>query len=295
MTGYGQARVGLGGRMATVTLRSVNHRHLDVRCRLPAGLAGVESRLRARVRASLGRGKVDVLVYVHGSQAEGGGAAATIDTKAAVAYWDQLVALAGVLGDGAPRPDLGLLVGLPGVVRSDDGPSDPDLVWKDLQPAVDEALERLRSSRRAEGATLVADLQDRVAQLRVLHQAAVERTPEALQDQQQRLRRRAEALLADVGVRLDEGRLAHELVILADRSDVEEELTRLAHHLSTLSTLLAGDGRVPVGRKLDFVLQEAMREANTLGSKSSDSALADVVVEIKAELERVREQVQNIE
>lgn len=295
MTGYGQGEAALDGRRATLTLRSVNHRHLDVRCRVPSGLVSIEARLRARIRAVLGRGKVDVSLQIQGSAGGEAQAPATVDVAAALAYWEQIVVLSEALGIPAPQPDPALLLGLPEVVQAAPISGDPDDVWEQLLPAVDAALGQLLDSRRAEGASLVRDLSGRLERLGELHVAARARAPEAVEHQQRRLRRRVETLLVEHGVQLDEGRLAQELALLSDRADVEEELTRLDHHLDTLGRLVVGDGSAAVGRKLDFVLQEAMREANTLGSKANDAPLADVVVEIKAELERVREQVQNLE
>ncbi|MBM4320468.1 MAG: DUF1732 domain-containing protein, partial [Deltaproteobacteria bacterium] len=202
---------------------------------------------------------------------------------------------------------------------------DAEAVWTQLRPALQEALTLFATSRRAEGEALGEDLRRRAATLGELQERVRQHAPLALRHHQQKLRERVSRLLdpavgrpgprpsaplagpADAGeagpaaesaaggVRLDEARLVQELALLADRLDVEEELTRLDHHLGSLSSLLAGEERGPFGRRLDFLVQELMREVNTIGSKGNDALIADLVVSMKSELERIREQVQNLE
>jgi uncharacterized protein (TIGR00255 family) len=291
MTGYGHAVLDAEGVPFEIEIRTVNHRHLDVRARLPRGLAGFESDLRAQVAERLVRGKVDASMRA----LPGATPAETVelDLAAAERYLRAARELRGrgVTGD----LDLGALLGLPGVARVVERDLATETVRQALLAAVGTALDSVDQMRGAEGAALDRDLRERLAAIEALVADIEGRAGDVQRIVRERLRRRSEQLRDDVGG-LDEGRLHQEIVWAADRLDVTEEAVRLRSHVAQFRSLLdgAGPGR-PAGRRLDFLLQEMAREANTIGSKSADAPIAHRVVDLKAELERIREQVQNVE
>jgi uncharacterized protein (TIGR00255 family) len=292
MTGFGIARFRVGDWTFELEMRSVNHRHLDARIRLPRPLASLEPDVRARVSARLARGKIDLTV----TAPEGAGPAQRleVDLAAAREYLAAGRALAetdGVRGEF----DAATLLSLPGVARF----VEPALAEGELRDrtlaAVDEGLASLAAMRASEGAALARDLRARLARVVELAGEVEQRSGQVQDAVRERLRKRARQLEAETGL-LDEARLHQEVAIAAERMDVTEEIVRLRSHVDQFRELLdaAGPGR-PVGRQLEFLLQELAREANTIGSKGSDAPIAHWVVELKTELERVREQVQNVE
>jgi uncharacterized protein (TIGR00255 family) len=291
MTGFGRAKREAAGVTIEVEARSVNHRHLDLRIRLPQSLSERESSLRQHVQSALSRGKVDVVVSL---VAEGAGSTLEIDEEMAAGYVEasrrlqREYALEGAL-------DVSSLMGLPGVTRLVETVADAESLYGPAGEAVATAIEALISMRATEGAALASELEGRLATIDELSARFEARAEEVVEVARQRLRKRAEQIQRDVGI-LDEARLHQEIVIAADRLDITEELVRLRSHVEQFRETLASAGPgAPVGRRLDFLLQELGREANTVGSKASDAPLAQDVVELKTELERIREQVQNIE
>ena len=292
MTGFGNTRFRVGDWTFELEMRSVNHRHFDARIRLPRLLANLEPDVRARLSARLARGKVDLTVL-----APDGGAPAQrleVDLAAAREYLAAGRALAetdGVRGE----LDAASLLSLPGVARF----VEPALAEGELRErtlaAVDEGLEALFAMRASEGAALARDLRARLERVVVLAGEVEGRSGLVQESVRERLRKRARQLAAETGL-LDEARLHQEIAIAAERMDVTEEIVRLRSHVDQFRELLdaAGPGR-PVGRQLEFLLQELVREANTIGSKGCDAPIAHWVVELKTELERLREQVQNVE
>jgi uncharacterized protein (TIGR00255 family) len=284
MTGYGRGVAEQGGRRATVEVRAVNHRFLDLKLRgmpLPPAL---EEQIAARVRASVERGAVTVSVHV---AAPGGEAASRVDSTAARRAYDQLAELAAQLG--VAGPDLALVLAQPGVVVSaEPAGDDPD---PRVVIALDAALAQLDGMRSAEGQALAAELRARLDELAALRGSIAELAAAIPGQLSRRLAERVRRLLEDV--ELDPGRLAQEAAVLADRADVTEELVRLASHLEQARALLAAPGTV--GRRLDFLVQEIGRELNTIGSKSTSAEISSAVVDAKAVLEKVREQTQNVE
>jgi uncharacterized protein (TIGR00255 family) len=286
MTGYGRGVVEAASARATVDVRAVNHRFLDLKLRGTPLSPALEEGVAARVRAALDRGAVTVAVHV----ARAGSGTLRIDTDAAVRAHGELAALAARLGT-AP-PDLALVLAQPGVVAEvadrPDGDDDPPVL-----AAVDAALVQLDAMRRAEGEALAAELSARVAQLAGLR-ATLATVAGAVPPQlAKRMHERVRRLLDDT--ELDPGRLAQEIALLADRADVTEELVRLGSHLDQARALIASASGGPVGRRLDFLVQEIGRELNTIGSKSATTEISTTIVEAKAVLEKVREQVQNVE
>jgi uncharacterized protein (TIGR00255 family) len=292
MTGYGQASFEVEGAAFEVEIRSVNHRHLDVKARLPRSLSAFESALRSQVAERIARGKVDVSV-----RATGGALPADtveVDRVAAERYLQAARALRDLHGLPGELDVAGLLA-LPGVARVVERELGEEPVRLALGAAVAAALDSLEAMRAAEGSALEAELRDGLGRLEHALGDLTARAGEVQRTVRERLRRRAEQLRQETGL-LDEARLHQEVVWAADRLDITEEAVRLRSHVAQFRELLgaAGPGR-PAGRRLEFLLQEMAREANTLGAKGSDAAIAHLVVDLKAELERLREQVQNVE
>jgi uncharacterized protein (TIGR00255 family) len=291
MTGFGRARREVDGLGLEIEVRSVNHRHLDLRVRLPRILADQESTLKKRIQGGLSRGKVDVTAILTMADAT-----PTIEIDQGIVA--QYVEASNALRERhslAESLDVASLLVLPGVTRIVEAEVDTEGLIAPLGEAIDEALEAMVAMRAAEGASLALELEGRLLRIEELARAFERRSDEVLVVAKQRLMKRSEQIKRDVGL-LDEARLHQEIVIAADRLDITEELVRLQSHVAQFRETLSSAGRgQPVGRRLDFLLQELGREANTVGSKANDAPLAQDVVELKTELERVREQVQNIE
>jgi len=287
MTGFGRgAHTGAAYRVQ-VEIRSVNHRYREIVARVPRELPGLEEPIRARVAGEVARGRVDVFVT---AEALPGTRTTRIDTKLARRYHDALEALGRELGV-AGGVELSLLASLPGVIALEEGAADTEACWRDVAPALDQALAALGAMRRAEGAALAADLEAAAERLGRRVEEVEARAPLVVEAYRARLVQRIQDLAGDVSV--DPDRLAAEVVVFADRADLTEELVRLRSHLAQFRAALGVDE--PVGRKLDFLLQEMNREVNTIGAKAHDAELAGTVVEMKTEIERMREQVQNVE
>jgi len=292
MTGFGNASFRLNSSAFVVEVRSVNHRHLDARVRLPRALAAMEPGFRARIRERFARGKFDCSVAT-----PDGGALTPhleIDLDAAGQYVNAARDLAEKEGiSGEIR--VAELLALPGVARL----AEPDLAVETTQrealTALDAALDGLEGMRAAEGESLARDLLARTARVAELADALEERAGLVQESVRARLSKRTRQLQSETGI-VDEARLHQEIALAAERLDVTEEIVRLRSHVDQFRNLLdSGAPGNPVGRQLDFLLQELGREANTIGSKGSDAPVAHLVVELKTELERVREQVQNVE
>ena len=294
MTGFGQARREIEGLGLEVEVRSVNHRHLDLRVRLPRVLGDQEAEIKKLIQGELARGKVDVTVNLAMTSA-----ATTLEIVEGIAA--QYVEASRTLRDrhslGSPEEtlDVAALLALPGVTRVVETAIDPQLLRDPLRDAVHEATEALIAMRAAEGESRAVEFEGRLGRVSELADAFEARSGEVLAMAKQRLHKRAEQIKREVGL-LDDARLHQEIVIAADRLDITEELVRLKSHVAQFRETLQSGGRgAPVGRRLDFLLQELGRETNTVGSKASDAPLAQDVVELKTELERIREQVQNVE
>lgn len=287
MTAFGEGRCFFAGGEFSVEVRSVNGRYLEVRARLPGAFAALEPALVQQVRARLFRGHVDLTV-----RRRGGASAAVprIDEAMAEHLVDRLQALQSRLGLGGELRVADLL-SVDGLVQLEEPELDLEEAEAALRAALDEALERLVEMREREGASLRADVEARLDRIEALRARIEALAPEAIAARQQAMRERIEELLQ--GPVVEPQRIAQEVAVLAERMDVAEELTRLASHVEQGRRLLAGDE--PAGRRLDFLVQEMNREANTIAAKASWMDSAEIVVDLKAEIERIREQVQNIE
>ena len=291
MTGFGRAQLEAGGVGLAVELRSVNHRHLDLSVRLPRALGGLEAPLRRELGARFARGKLDLVVSVAtgASRAE-----LELDRALADRYLDFARAFAAERGVDAALP-MGELLALPGVARVQEPVLDEEALRPALLAALERAAEAVEAMRRAEGAALERELRARLARVAELAAEVAARSGEVAAAARERLRKRAEQLRSETAL-VDEARLAQELVSAADRMDVTEEVVRLHSHVAQFeASLAAAEPQAGVGRRLEFLLQEMLREVNTIGSKAGDAPLAHHVVDLKTELERIREQALNVE
>ena len=286
MTGYGSGLAEADGFSARVELRSVNSRFCEVQVRCPQKLPELERRVRERIQKQINRGKINATIDLQEEQ--GSASLPQLDEEAASNYLAQLQKLKQLGGvDG--KVELQLIIGLPGIFKTE-GETRPVDLEELVNIAVDEALDGLIAMRVEEGEALARDLRSRVSSIdRNLD--AIRSAAATMREQiQARLRERVDGLLQPGEV--DENRLAMEVVLIAERSDIMEEIVRFeSHNRQFLATL---DKGVEVGRRLNFLLQEINREANTISSKSSDIGVTHIVVEIKEEVERLREQVQNL-
>ena len=290
MTGYGRAESTGARTILTVECKSVNHRHLDVSLKLPRVLTAFEADARRLIQASVQRGRVDVSTTV--TTAEGTVLnPLTVNVAQAREYADAARRLSEAL-DLSDGPSLGWVMGQPGVLtREEQVTLSADEAWPLLEKALAGALAMMVERRETEGAALARELTGLRAVLTGHVEAVARRVPAAVERRAARLTERMRAMLE--GAELDQARLAAEVAVWADRIDVSEELARLRAHLAQLAALLDGDE--PVGRTLDFLIQEINREVNTIGSKADDLEISQAVIAAKATLEKMREQVQNIE
>ena len=288
MTGYGRAVETLNGREYTVEVRSVNNRYLDCAVKLPRSFSFGEEAVKQAVKGTITRGKVDVSVCV---VSEGGSNAKVILNTTVVEGY--LSAMQEMVEKYHVRDDISVsaLSRLPEVFTVERPEVDEDALKADLMQAVSGALARFDQMRSVEGAALETDLRSRGQTIRSLVAQVEAGNSQTVADYRAKLASKLRQILEDRSI--DDARILTEAAIFADKVAVDEETVRLRSHLSQMDAMLTAGG--PVGRKLDFLLQEMNREANTIGSKCSDVKLARVVVDIKAELEKIREQTQNIE
>jgi len=288
MTGYGRAVETVNGREFTVELRSVNNRYLDCSVRLPRLVSFAEDAVKQAVKKSISRGKVDVFITI---RSEGGEDIAVSLNKNVVAGY--LSAMRQMVDEFGVRDDISVssLSRLPEVFVVEKPEVDEEQLMADLMAVVDKALAGYDAMRRTEGAALDADLRSRGKTIAGLVSQVEAGNGQTVIDYRARLEAKLREVLENTAI--DESRILTEAAIFADKVAVDEETVRLRSHLKQMEAMLDGGGAV--GRKLDFLLQEMNREANTIGSKCTDVALARIVVDIKAELEKIREQTQNIE
>ena len=295
MTAFGRATVVGEGYELTVELRSVNNRYLDLNFRLPRVWTAMEERIKATLSAmGVSRGKVDFSVSLTDTRAQTGAALTEPDLEAARNYLNAAALLEAELGVKNDLTATRLLT-LPGVmvpVKEDTAETD-DEVWAKLSPAVTEAVTVFLAAREREGARLASDVLSKLEGIRGMVATIAARSAENVATYRVRFEERLRAALGETGATFDENRVITECAVYADRVAIDEELVRLASHFDALEGLFKSSEAV--GRKIDFMLQETNREINTIGSKCSDATMAQTVAEVKSELEKIREQIQNIE
>jgi uncharacterized protein (TIGR00255 family) len=287
MTGFGLGEVPLGGGKLAVEIRGVNHRFLDVRVRVPRELGDLAAFVEHTAREKLTRGRYEIAIRVDGV----GLGAPVLDRERARAAFRALTELRDELAPGTEVP-LSLLGTIPDLfVSSVD--REIDRLREASRRAFDAAVKALDAMREHEGKALREDLMKRLDSVRRLARDVERRAPDVVDAHRKRLRERADRLRVATEIDVDATRLEQEIAMFAERSDICEELTRLESHCAQFSALLASDDAI--GRRLDFLLQEMAREANTVGAKSPDAQISHAIVEVKADIERMREQVQNVE
>lgn len=288
MTGFGRAQQTIDGRDILVEIKSVNHRFFEFSSRVPRAYGYLEEKLKGYLQSKISRGKVEVGVSI--VALEGAAVQVAINYELAKGYAE---ALRGLTEQLALRDDLSLSA----IARFSDifvvrkAAEEEEEVWAGVRPVLDEAAARFVQMREREGRRLKEDCQSRLCAIERAVARVEERSPQVVQEYRERLYRRLQEILADA--KLEESRILTEAAIFADKTAVAEETVRLRSHIAQFREIL--EHQEPVGRKLDFLVQELNREANTIGSKAQDLEVARTVVEIKSEIEKIREQIQNIE
>lgn len=289
MTGYGRARRELHKRDITVEVRSVNNRYLDCTVKMPRMYVFAEDAVKQCVQKSVSRGKVDVLISVDASAADV--AKVEVNRELAAQYAAALDVLAEVCGSAAYKVTPDQLARFPDVLNVTKADEELDVVSGDLCAVLEEALVAYNTMRAVEGRKLAEDIGNRLDNILTYTGHVEARSPDTVAEYRRKLTARMQEVLQSATV--DEQRILTEAAVYADKVAVDEETVRLRSHVSQLRNMLTSDE--PMGRKMDFLIQEVNRESNTIGSKCSDVEIAQVVVNLKAEVEKMREQVQNVE
>lgn len=288
MTGFGRAEMSVGTRDIIVEIKSVNHRYFEFSCRTSRGYSFLEDKLKKYVGSRVSRGKVDMFVSI----TENDDTAVEVELNKPLAS-GYIKAMRTLVDEYEVKDDISVstLSRFSDIFQISRPPADEDAVWNDVKTAVDEALSHFVAMREAEGEKLKADILSRAQTILDIVGEIEERSPITVQEYRDRLYAKLSEVLQSTNI--DDQRILTEAAIFADKVAVDEETVRLRSHFDQMKSFLDSDQ--PVGRKLDFIVQEMNREANTIGSKVNDSKLAHKVVEIKGEIEKIREQVQNIE
>jgi uncharacterized protein (TIGR00255 family) len=290
MTGYGRSEIALGGRNVVIEIRSLNHRNLEVIVRSPAFLSFLEMDIKKKLNEKISRGRVEVSIKVDAEPGINGGEKLNVNLPLIRDYHALLIDIKNELGL-EDEITLGLIARLKNGIYVSDVAIDPEEAWETISGALDEAVDSLITMKEKEGEILCDDFIEHLTLTEEYIRNLELRSPKVALEYQERLRERIAELAG--GVEVDEARVSQEIAILAEKSDINEETVRLASHIVQFKEMIK-EGK-PIGRKLDFLLQEMHREINTIGSKSGDLEISHNVIEIKTELAKLREQVQNIE
>ena len=290
MTGYGRARETRNGRDITVEVRSVNNRYLDCTVKMPRAYIFAEDTVKTAVQKAASRGKVDVFVSVDSIGVEE--TVVRVNEPLALSYMNAMQQLIN-LGEGCVCGEYSAtdLARIPDVLTVTKAEEDLETISADLSAVLEQALANYTAMRETEGKKLAEDILSRLDTIESITSKVEQRSPETVAEYREKLMSRMKEVLQSTTI--DESRILTEAAIFADKVAVDEETVRLRSHLSQLREMLSAD--IPVGRKLDFLIQEVNRESNTIGSKCSDLEISRWVVDLKAEIEKIREQVQNIE
>ena len=288
MTGYGRSEMTVGGRHIIFEIKSVNHKYFEFNSRISRGYLFLEDKLKAYLQGKLSRGKVDVFLQIE--TLEDADVQVQVNHSLAAGYYAALQELRErySLPD---EPTLALLTRYGDIFSVHRAPENEEEIWQAVQQAAEPAVESFLRMREAEGARLREDILSKAQRILVLVGQVEQETPQTVKEYQERLEAKIQELLGDA--HFDEQRVLTEVAVFADKVAVDEETVRLRSHFQQLEKLI--DSQEPVGRKIDFLVQEMNREANTIGSKSVNSRVAYLVVDIKSEIEKIREQVQNVE
>lgn len=291
MTGYGRGEMTLNGRKITVEVRSVNNRYLDCSVKMPRAYIFAEDAIKSHVQSVISRGKVDVFIALDNAGLDD--VSVVLNRSVADSYFNALREMAETYGEENIRNDISisLLARFPDVFVVEKAQEDLEVIAADLCAVLDAALADFDAMRTREGEKLAEDILSRVNTIEKLTEIVEERSPQTVAEHRAKLEAKMREILENT--QIDEARLLTEAAIFADKVAVDEELVRLRSHFNQVRDYLGTGGAV--GRKLDFLIQEFNREANTIGSKCNDIAISRHVVDIKAEIEKIREQIQNIE
>ena len=293
MTGFGRGEYSDEISKVTVEIRSVNHRYLDIYVKMPRRYSFAEETIKSAIKERLHRGKVEVSVSV--DNVGKSDSDVRLDKELAARYYSVLSELKDSFDFGEEsRVSLSLLSKMPDVIVTTPAAEDEEAMVKRLLGATSKALDDFCSMREAEGEKLAADLSARADTIQDIRDRIDKRAPEIEKEYAAKFKARVEEILGGV-YEVPEERIALEAAIFADKANITEELVRLGSHISQLRKFLRSDGKEAVGKKIDFLIQEMNREANTIGSKSNDREITSSMLDLKAEIEKVREQVQNIE
>lgn len=287
MTGFGRSQVQQNGYDISCELKTVNHRYFDIHTRIPRRYLFLEEKIKEELKKNLQRGRIEISINIEkiGDMARN----IKVDKGLAIAYYDSLKDLAEHLNIASEFRVIDVFR-LPDVFNLIDDQEDPDIIWAALQSALDEALQSLVEMRSKEGANLARDIAQRNSYILTEVEKLEQRAPLVAREYQERLHKRIAEMTNNMA---DESRVIQEAAIFADKASITEEIVRLKSHIGHLRDLL--DSGQSVGRKLDFLVQEMFREINTVASKANDIEMSQIVVDVKAELEKIREQIQNIE
>lgn len=289
MTGYGRGEHMAEERKFTVEMKSVNHRYNDMTIKLPRSLASLEDKIKKRIMRDVFRGKTDV--YISFETFSAADVEVKLNEALAAAYIEKLNLLEEAFALSGGGNKLELAAKFPDVITVEKAQQEEEVIWETLSPALDEAVEKFVAMRQAEGENLKKDVLLKGERIKTLVAEVKERSPLVVAEYQEKLKNRLKDLLG--GVDVDPQRLAAEVAVFADRGCVDEEVTRLESHLVQLKDILEKGGQV--GRKLDFLIQEMNRESNTIASKANDIQIVKATIELKSEIEKIREQIQNLE
>ncbi len=287
MTGFGRGNYENDGRIYSIEIKSVNHKYTDINVRIPRFLNSMEDKIRKKISSAISRGKVDV--FVNFENYSNKGTKIRINKDLAKEYISELKKLSEETG---VRFDISVIdvSKLPEILKIEDI-DDDELIARELMQALDEAIENFIKMREIEGEKLVQDIEKRIYLIQEKVNEITDFSGNIVEEYMKKLEIRVNELLKPGTV--DENRLMQEIVIFSDKSSIEEELTRLRSHISQFLTLIKKES--PIGKKLDFLIQEMNREINTIGSKANCLEITNRVIEIKTEIENIREQIQNIE
>ena len=290
MTGYGRAEAVLAGRKFAVEMKSVNHRYLEISLRLPGMLSSLDTEIKKKIGEQFSRGRIEATVRVDSDGIAENSGRLTLNLPLARNYHALLCQLKEEF-QLEDEISLAMLTGFRDVFVPTESFQDPAVLWEGLSNLLDEAMRTLTEMRAREGESLQRDLTTRLSLIACVLEAIAGRVPQVVCEYQKRLGDRIRELTGAMAI--DESRLLQEVAIMAEKSDITEEIVRFRSHIEQFTDLLTiGDG---AGRKIDFLIQEMGREVNTIGSKSGDAGISRNVIEIKSELAKLREQVQNIE
>ncbi|MDD2393327.1 MAG: YicC family protein [Eubacteriales bacterium] len=291
MTGFGRGQAEQEDRRCVVEIRTVNSKYFDLQIKIPRVLFGIENRIRETAAAQINRGKTELYISFEDNSKDS--KHVKCDIPLVFEYSKALREIASVVGsDETPRASV--IARFNDVLTVSSGQIDDDRVWDFIAPAVSEALEGLLRMRETEGKSLCESIYEQLNELKSQHKYICDRAPKIAPEFEQKLRKRINDLTGDdISQSIDDQRLAMEVAVLADKCDIDEEITRLASHFDQFSTVMSERGSI--GKKLDFLVQEMNREINTIGSKANDVTITRYVVEMKSLVEKIREQIQNIE